>query len=72
MTIICHFRAEIVSHGDQRDEHLRRTEGKLAVSLSSISDVNAHDILQNGDFVTVIDCMTFAPGHSAQLTFLAS
>ena len=58
------FRAEIVSHGDQKDEHLRRTDGKLAVSLSSISDLNAHDLLHPGDYIVVIDCMTFAPGMS--------
>ena len=56
-------RAEIVFHGDPRDESNRRQEGKLAVSLASISGVNAHDLLHNGDTVAIIDCQTFVPGN---------
>ena len=53
------IRGEIVAHGDQRDEFRRRESGQLAVSLSNISD--AHDILQKGDAIAIIDCFTFVP-----------
>jgi hypothetical protein len=53
---------EIVGHGfETPDEFLQREEGKVAVSLSGISDLNASDLFQPGDPVALIDCKTFAP-----------
>jgi hypothetical protein len=61
------FRAEIVFHGQPKEEYLRRQENKLAVSLSTISDVNVHDLLHNGDNIAIIDCQTFVPGQNLKL-----
>ena len=54
-------RGEVVAHGDQYDEYKYRESGKMSVSLSSICDVNVHDVLQKNDAVAVIDCFTFVP-----------
>ncbi len=62
LTVFINTRAEIVFHGEPREESNRRQEGKLAVSLASISGVNAHDLLHSGDTVAIIDCQTFVPG----------
>jgi len=69
-TMLCNFlRGEIVAHGDQREEFRRRESGQLSVSLSNISE--AHDILQKGDAVAIIDCFTFVPEFIPVIFFFA-
>jgi len=54
---------EVVPHGNSYEEHWRREEGRLAVSISSISDIVIDNLLRKGDDIAVIDCFTFVPEY---------
>ena len=52
--------AEVVSHGNPRDEERQRQNGHLAVNMSSIVDFDPDDF-ERGTYVAIIDCMCFVP-----------
>lgn len=52
--------AEVVSHGNPRDEDRQRQSGNVAVNMSSIVDFDP-DCFERGAFVAIIDCMCFVP-----------
>ncbi|KAL3917663.1 MAG: hypothetical protein SGILL_004608, partial [Bacillariaceae sp.] len=51
---------ECVNHGHFRDEDQRRSNGDLAINISSIVDFDP-DFFEENTYVAVIDCMAFVP-----------
>ncbi|XP_065661934.1 uncharacterized protein LOC136084819 [Hydra vulgaris] len=54
---------EVINHGEPRDEFRRREEKRLCISLSTINGTTFTDLFKEGDYLAVIDCMTFVPEH---------